>query len=91
MVLIDSQFSRFLRANADLDPYEAALQQVSIMPGVVLFRRFDVMRTWAEDGAIDLERAKRTDRAGMMALLNTCLGETLARFVLNGAGVAAAP
>jgi hypothetical protein len=87
VVLIDSQFSRFLRANADLDPYEAALQQVSVMPGVVLFRRFDVMRTWAEDGEIDLERARRADRAGMMALLNTCLGKTLARFVLNGAGV----
>jgi hypothetical protein len=25
----------------------------------------------------------------MMALLNTCLGETLARFVLNGVGVPA--
>ena len=89
VMLIDPQFSRFLRANADLDPYETALQQVSVMPGVVLFRRFDVMRSWAEDGEIDLERASRTDRARMMALLNACLGETLARFVLNGAGVAA--
>ncbi len=89
VVLIDPQFSRFLRANADLDPYQAALQQISVMPGVVLFRRFDVMRGWAEDGVIDLERARQADRARMMALLNTCLGETLARFVLNGAGVPA--
>ncbi|HVC59143.1 MAG TPA: hypothetical protein VND19_02115 [Acetobacteraceae bacterium] len=88
VVLIDPQFSRFLRANADLDPYEAALRQVSVMPGVVLFQRFDVMRGWAEDGQIDLERVRRTDRTRTMALLNTCLGETLARFVLNGAGVA---
>ena len=88
VVLIDPQFSRFLRANADLDPYEAALQQVSVMPGVVLFRRFDVMQSWADDGEIDLERARRVDRTRMMGLLNTCLGETLARFVLNGAGVA---
>jgi hypothetical protein len=89
VVLIDPQFSRFLRANADLDPYEAALQQVSVMPGVVLFRRFDVMRGWAENGEIDLERAREADRARMMARLNTCLGETLARFVLNGAGASA--
>ena len=34
VVLIDPQFSRFLRANADLDPYQAALQQVSAMPDV---------------------------------------------------------
>jgi hypothetical protein len=89
VVLVDPQFSRFLRANADLDPYEAALQQVSALPGVVLFRRFDVMRSWAEDGAIDLERVGRGDRARTMAMLNTCLGDTLARFVLNGTGVAA--
>jgi acyl-CoA thioesterase I len=89
VVLIDPQFSRFLRANADLDPYEDALQQVSVMPGVVLFRRFDVMRTWAEDGGIDLERARQADRARVTGLLNTCLGQTLARFVLNGAGVTA--
>jgi acyl-CoA thioesterase I len=89
VVLIDPQFSRFLRANADLDPYQAALQQVSAMPDVVLFRRFDVMRDWAENGTIDLERARQADRVRMMALLNTCLGETLARFVLNGVGVPA--
>jgi hypothetical protein len=59
------------------------------LPGVVLFRRFDVMRSWAEDGAIDLERVGRGDRARTMAMLNTCLGDTLARFVLNGTGVAA--
>jgi hypothetical protein len=89
VVLIDPQFSRFLRANADIDPYEAALQQVSAMPGVVLFRRFDLMRSWVEDGTVDLEHATRGDRSRMMALLNTCVGETLARFVLNGSGVPA--
>jgi hypothetical protein len=88
VVLVDPQFSRFLRANADLDPYEAALQQVAVMPGVVLFHRFEVMRSWADSGQIDLERAMRADRARMMTLLNTCLGETLAHFVLNGADVA---
>lgn len=89
VVLIDPQFSRFLRENADLDPYESALQQVSAMAGVVLFRRFDMMRAWAEDGGIDLERARTPDRVRMMTLLNFCVGETLARFVLNGAGLPA--
>ena len=51
LVLIDPQFSRFLRANTDLDPYENVMQQVATMPGVVLFHRFDLMRTWANDGA----------------------------------------
>jgi hypothetical protein len=89
VVLVDPQFSRFFRAKVDLDPYETALQQVAAMPGVVLFRRFDLMQSWADDGDIDLERARQADRVKMMVLLNTCLGETLARFVLNGAGVLA--
>jgi hypothetical protein len=87
VVLIDSQFSRFLRANADLEPYQDALQQVAVLPGVVVFRRFEVMRSWADAGTIDLEHTPRGDRNHAMSLLNTCLGNALARFVLNGAGV----
>lgn len=86
VVLIDSQFSRFLRANADLEPYEQTLEQMAVLSGVVLFRRYDAMQDWADAGTIDLERASRRDRVRMMALLNTCLGDALARFVLNGAG-----
>jgi acyl-CoA thioesterase I len=84
VVLVDAQFSRFLRANADLDPYETVLQQVASMPGVVLFHRFDLMRQWADDGQIDLERTPKAEREVAMARLSTCLGEALARFVLNG-------
>jgi acyl-CoA thioesterase-1 len=83
LVLIDPQFSRFLRANTDLDPYEGALQQVATMPGVALFHRFDLMRTWANDGRIDLERTPKEDRDKALAELNGCLGEALAHFVLS--------
>jgi acyl-CoA thioesterase-1 len=85
LVLIDSQFSRFLRANADLDPYQTVLQQIATMPGVVLFHRFDIMRDWMHEGRIDLEKTPRAEREKAISLLNTCLGVTLARFVLNGA------
>jgi acyl-CoA thioesterase-1 len=85
VVLVDSQFSRFLRANADLDPYESVMQQIATLPGVVLFHRFELMRIWASDGRIDLERVQKADRENAVAALNACLGTTLARFVLNGA------
>lgn len=85
VVLIDAQFSRFLRANTDLEPYEAVLQQVATMPGVVLFNRFELMRFWANEGQIDLERTPKPDRERAMARLSSCLGDALARFVLNGA------
>jgi acyl-CoA thioesterase-1 len=86
LVLIDPQFSRFLRANADLSPYESVLQQVTGNPGVTLFHRFDLTQTWAGSGQVDLERVDRDQRDKTIALLNGCLGQALARFVLTGAG-----
>ena len=62
LVLIDPQFSRFLQTNSNLEPYEDAFQQVAAMQGVLLFRRFDLMRGWANDGQIDLERTPKADR-----------------------------
>jgi len=84
VVLIDPQFSRFLRANTDLDPYESVLRQVATLPGVALFRRFDLMRAWANEGRVDLERTSKPDRDAVLELLNRCLGQALARFILSG-------
>jgi hypothetical protein len=91
LVLIDPQFSRFLRANTDLDPYESVLEQMAALPGVVLFHRFDLMHAWVSAGVIDLERVHAADRERTVAMLNTCLGQALARFVLNGADLPAPP
>jgi acyl-CoA thioesterase I len=85
LVLIDSQYSRFLQTNSNLDPYTQALQQVASMPGVLLFHRFDLMRNWASEGQIDLERAPKADRKRMVEVLHMCLGQHLARMVLAGA------
>lgn len=85
LVLIDPQFSRFLRANVDLSPYETVLQQMTGTAGVTLFHRLDLTQTWVGNGQIDLERVSREQRDKTIVLLNTCLGQALARFVLTGA------
>ena len=85
LVLVDPQFSRFLQTNSNLEPYEQGLQQVAAMPGVVLFRRYDLMRAWANDNQIDLERTPRSDRQKVIETLHTCLGRHLARLVLDSA------
>ena len=51
LVLVDPQYSRFLRANADLEPYQRALEQAAAEPDVSLFRRFDLMHAWVEAAA----------------------------------------
>ena len=85
LVLVDPQFSRFLQANSNLDPYLQALQQVAAMPDVVLFHRFDLMRGWANDGQLDLEHTARSDRQKAIETLHACLGRSLARLVLTSA------
>lgn len=85
LVLVDPQFSRFLQTNSNLEPYEQGLQQLAAMPGVVLFRRYDLMRGWANDSQIDLERTPRSDRQKVIETLHACLGRHLARLVLDSA------
>jgi acyl-CoA thioesterase-1 len=86
LVLIDPQFSRFLRANVDLETYEQAMEQAAALPGVTLFRRFDVMQQWAENGGIDMEAALASTRPAVHAMLQACVGAALARFILAGVG-----
>jgi acyl-CoA thioesterase I len=88
LVLIDPQFSRFLRANADVGPYETVLRQVAGNDGVALFPRFDLTQSWVNDGKLDVERVSRDARDKTIALLHTCLGGALARFILAGAAAA---
>jgi acyl-CoA thioesterase I len=88
LVLIDPQYSRFLRANADLSPYETVLAQMATSPGVTLFRRFDLTQGWVNSGQVDLERVNRDQRDKTIALLNDCLGQALAHYVLAGAAEA---
>jgi len=89
LVLLDPQFTRALRANTDVEPYETELQQVAALPGAGLFHRYDLTRGWALQGLIDPERSTKDTREAELARLNVCLGQALARYVLNGAGVAA--
>lgn len=83
LVLVDQQYSRFLNANANLDPYAQSMQQIAAMPGAALFRRFEIMRAWANEGQIDLERTPKGERSAAVATLHGCLGKQLAHLLLN--------
>lgn len=83
LVLIDPQWSRFLEANANLAPYEEAMQAAAALPGVMLFHRLDIMRDWADQDAIDLERTPKASRPAVAARLHECLGQNLAQMLLR--------
>lgn len=83
-VLVEPQFSRFLRANANIEPYRDALRLVAAAHGVALFRRYDLMQFWAENDHIDLERAPREARIATADRLNECLAEAIGGLLRQG-------
>ncbi len=84
-VVMDLQFSRFLRANAEVAPYEAALRVAASAGQAALFPRYELMHAWVEAGTVDVERAPRRDRAAQVDRLNDCLAQAMAIFLRNGA------
>lgn len=87
LVLVDPAFSRFLRTDTNIDVYLRAFREAAIVPGVALFPRFDLTRYWVEQGSFDLEAAPRSAVPALARARENCLGQALARFVLNSAGI----
>ena len=84
-VLMDQQFSRFMRANADIDAYRDTVRMAGAVHGAPLLQRYALMQHWADSDRIDIERTPRDRRVAATDQLNACVGEALARLVLDGA------
>ena len=88
LILVDPQFSRFLRANADLEPYARAMEQIAALPGTMLFRRYELMQYWANESQIDLEHTPKGQRVKAVEALHSCLGASLAHMITAAAHTA---
>jgi len=89
-VLMDQQFSRFARANSDIDSYRDTVRMAGSVHGAALLQRYAMMQHWAESERIDIERTPRERRVAATDQLNLCLGRALAQLVLDGAADAGA-
>ena len=83
-VVMGIQFSRFLRANVDVDPYRHALRVAAGAAHAGFFSRYDIMRAWADAGTVDVERAPPGRRTGEIDKLNDCLARALGAFIRDG-------
>jgi signal transduction histidine kinase len=84
VVLMDPQFSRFLRANADVEHYREKLRMAAAASGAQLFSRWAIMLDWSESQRLDLERAPRELRTRIADELHDCLARALVEFILDG-------
>ena len=83
-IIMGIQYSRFLRANAEVDPYRDALRVLAAAGHAGFFSRYDIMRAWAMAGTVDIERAQRDRRAAEIDKLNDCLAQALGAFIRDG-------
>ena len=87
-MLMNMQFSRETETMIHFEPYLIAMRELSDVNDVPLFRRYDIMRHWAEHGSLDL-RAKDSDKRRQVATrLYGCIGRAMADFVTHGDPVA---
>jgi hypothetical protein len=84
LVMMNMQFSRDSGAIIDFQPYVAAMREVADADEVPLFRRYGIMRYWAESGALDLETRDTDKRRYVAAKLYDCIGRAMADFVTRG-------
>ncbi|WP_270936307.1 SGNH/GDSL hydrolase family protein [Falsiroseomonas oryzae] len=84
LMVMDMQFSRFFRANANVEPYRDQLRYAAAASGAHYFSRWTVMKHWAETDRIDLERAPREQRTAVADQLHDCLARALTAYILEG-------
>jgi acyl-CoA thioesterase-1 len=85
VVLMDMQFSRQTHAVINFDRYESVLREVTDANEVPLFRRYDIMRYWAENGVFDLTTVDRDKLPLVASHLYDCIGRAVADFITRGA------
>lgn len=84
LIWVDMQWSRFLRANAEVEAYRDVMRAAAAATGFGVLSRYDLMRAWADAEMVDVERAPRERRTVEVDKLNACLGEAIAEFVRRG-------
>ena len=90
MVLMNMQFSRETDAMIQFGPYLSAMRELADANDVPLFRRYGIMRYWAENDFLDL-RARETEKRRQLATkLYDCIGHAMADFVARGVAAAKA-
>ena len=84
VVLMNMQFSRDTDAMIRFEPYLIALRELADANDVPLFRRYGIMRHWAESGLLNLRARDDEKRRQLAAKLYDCIGRAIADFIKYG-------
>jgi hypothetical protein len=85
IMLINMQYSRSTASVINFQPYLETMDQRADVEDVYLFRRFEMMRYWSENGVFEFAEVPSERRAELAAQVYTCLAERLADAIEHAA------
>jgi acyl-CoA thioesterase-1 len=80
-MLVDMQFSRATSTVINFERYLEALRKIADVSDVYVFKRYDVMRYWVENGVFNFDDMPATRRAELAAEVYDCLGRRIAEAI----------
>jgi acyl-CoA thioesterase-1 len=78
VMLVDMQYSRRTASIIGFDRYLATMHRVADVDEVYLFKRFEIMRFWSENGTFNFEDVQKGDRGRLAAEVYDCLARRIA-------------
>jgi acyl-CoA thioesterase I len=78
IMLINMQYSRSTASVINFGPYLEAMQHIADVDGVYLFRRFEMMKYWAENGIFTFGEVPAERRIELATEVYQCLADRLA-------------
>lgn len=76
-MLINMQYSRSTASVINFTPYLEAMQHIADVDGVYLFRRFEMMKYWAENGIFSFGEVPVERRTELARQVYQCLADRL--------------
>lgn len=81
IVLVNMQYSRNTVSVINFEPYLEAMQHTADVDDIYLFRRFETMKYWSENGVFNFIDVPKEQRAPLAAQVYECLAERLAEAI----------
>jgi acyl-CoA thioesterase-1 len=78
IMLVDMQYSRRTASIIGFERYLATMHRVADVEEVYLFKRFDIMKFWSDNGIFNFEDVQKGDRARLAADVYDCLARRIA-------------
>ena len=78
VILMDMQYAPSTASIIDFNPYIDALNGAAMVDEVPVFRRYDIMRSWSEQGVFAYDAADAAGRTTLARGVYDCLAAALA-------------